>query len=201
MSCYDTIVYTTYPKGCATTEPSPFSLPLASDDLYYSGPNLPYTGIQTNTDLTEALQRIDTAIGESEQITPSEIYLDVTISASRLQTIQATPEELIAAPGSGKAIFVTSGYVIQKSVTSDYSTGGSFALTQGTQSVFTIGSLRQAAEFPKSYLMRVGFVTTKSFYIEDAYDNKALTLTNSSALSADGDGYLIIRIYYKIITL
>lgn len=64
MPCYNTIVYTTYPKGCATTEPSPFSLPLASDDLYYAGPNLPYTGIQTEDELTVALQRIDVKIGE-----------------------------------------------------------------------------------------------------------------------------------------
>lgn len=59
MPCYETIVYTTYPKGCVTTESSPFTLPLSSDNVVYTGPNLPYTGIQTDTNLTEALQRID----------------------------------------------------------------------------------------------------------------------------------------------
>src|SRR5690242_20397292 len=59
MPCYETIVYKTYPKGYTTSEPSPFSLPLSSDDITYSGPNLPYTGIQTDTELTEALQKID----------------------------------------------------------------------------------------------------------------------------------------------
>src|SRR5690348_11985145 len=53
MPCYETIVYKTYPKGYTTSEPSPFSLPLSSDDITYSGPNLPYTGIQTDTELTE----------------------------------------------------------------------------------------------------------------------------------------------------
>lgn len=62
MPCYEAIVYTTYPKGYTTAEPSPFSLPLSSDDITYSGPNLPYTGIQTDTTLTEALQRIDSLL-------------------------------------------------------------------------------------------------------------------------------------------
>lgn len=66
MPCYSTIVYTTYPKGCATTEPSPFSLPLASDDLYYAGPNLPYTGIQTEDTITDALQKIDVLLNPTE---------------------------------------------------------------------------------------------------------------------------------------
>jgi len=59
MKCYGTLVYQTYPKGCATNEPSPFSLPLSSNSIFYSGSNLPYTGIQTEDTLTEALQKID----------------------------------------------------------------------------------------------------------------------------------------------
>lgn len=67
MPCYrtnDLVVYYTYPKGCTTSQPSPYTLPLSSDDLIYTGPNLPYTGIQTDDELTEALQRIDAKIGE-----------------------------------------------------------------------------------------------------------------------------------------
>lgn len=70
MPCYgnNVIVYTTYPSGCATTVPSPFTLPLSSDDLYYAGPNLPYTGIQTGDTITVALQKIDV------QLNPEEIF-------------------------------------------------------------------------------------------------------------------------------
>jgi hypothetical protein len=64
--CYrgnDVIVYTTYPKGCTSSSnncsTSACTFPISSDNLYYSGPNLPYTGIQTQDDLTEALQKID----------------------------------------------------------------------------------------------------------------------------------------------
>lgn len=60
--CYkgnDVIVYTTYPKGCTSSSSSPLTLPISSDNLYYSGPNLPYTEINTLDDLTVALQKID----------------------------------------------------------------------------------------------------------------------------------------------
>lgn len=62
--CYrgnDVIVYTTYPRGCTSSSSSNscVAYPISSDNLYYSGPNLPYTGIQTGDTLTEALQKID----------------------------------------------------------------------------------------------------------------------------------------------
>lgn len=67
--CYrgnDVMVYTTYPRGCSTSQPSPFTLPLSSDDIYYAGPNLPYTGIQTEYDITTALQYIDSLFNPEE---------------------------------------------------------------------------------------------------------------------------------------
>ena len=69
MPCYkgnDVIVYTTYPKGCTTSEPSPYTFPISTDNLSYTGPNLPYTGIQTNDDLTEAIQKIDVLLNPEE---------------------------------------------------------------------------------------------------------------------------------------
>lgn len=66
--CYrgnDVIVYTTYPRGCTTSSPSECNTyPISSDNLYYSGANLPYTGIQTNDDITEALQKIDVLLSD-----------------------------------------------------------------------------------------------------------------------------------------
>lgn len=76
MPCYsnNVIVYTTYPAGCATTVPSPFTLPLSSDSVYYAGPNLPYTGIQTEDTITTAIQKIDV------QLNP-EVIFDLFIAA------------------------------------------------------------------------------------------------------------------------
>ena len=67
MPCYgqQTVVHYTYPYGCDSCQSIP-CLPLRSEDVYYSGPNLPYTGIQTSMLLTEALQRIDVKLNPEE---------------------------------------------------------------------------------------------------------------------------------------
>ena len=77
MPCYqgnDVKVYTTYPKGCTTSTPSPYTFPLSSDDLYYAGPNLSYTGIQTEDTITVVLQKLD------EYFKPESIF-DLFITA------------------------------------------------------------------------------------------------------------------------
>jgi len=68
MPCYTQglIVYTTYPRGCTTSEPSPYTLPLSSENVYYSGANLPYTGIQTTDLFTVVIQKIDEALSPAE---------------------------------------------------------------------------------------------------------------------------------------
>lgn len=68
MPCYGVPIVYTYPSGCTTSVPSAFTLPISSDNLYYAGPNLPYTGIQTEMDITEALQKIDV------QLNPTQIF-------------------------------------------------------------------------------------------------------------------------------
>jgi len=85
MPCYTEglVIYTTYPKGCYTTEPSPFSLPLSSDSLYYAGANLPYTGIQTAMSITEAIQRIDA------KLAPAEIVAAVITAIEADDTLRA----------------------------------------------------------------------------------------------------------------
>lgn len=70
MPCYqgyDVTVYKTYPRGCTTSQSSPYTFPISTDNLSYTGANLPYTGIQTDDDLTEAIQKID-AILSAESI-------------------------------------------------------------------------------------------------------------------------------------
>ncbi len=70
MPCYgaDLVVYTTYPAGCASSTPGPFTLPLSSDDLIYSGPPLVYAGIDTNDTLTVSIQKIDEKLSPTELI-------------------------------------------------------------------------------------------------------------------------------------
>jgi hypothetical protein len=71
MPCYDNpssvIVYTTYPAGCSSCYGSNnncVALPISSAYLYYGGPNLPYSGVNTEDTLTVALQKIDDRISD-----------------------------------------------------------------------------------------------------------------------------------------
>lgn len=52
--------------GCGSSDPcgcsDPYSDKTASNDVKYTGPNLPGTGIETCDSLTVALQKIDNAI-------------------------------------------------------------------------------------------------------------------------------------------
>lgn len=75
MPCYggNVKVYYTYPF-CSTSQRCPTTLAISSNNLYYTGPNLPYTGIQTDDSLTVALQKIDV------QLNPEEIF-DLFITA------------------------------------------------------------------------------------------------------------------------
>lgn len=51
-------------SGAYVTPDLCVTFPIQSDNLTYSGPNLPYTGIRTCNTITAAIQKIDTAIGE-----------------------------------------------------------------------------------------------------------------------------------------
>lgn len=72
MPCYkgeEVYVYTTSNK-CAAEN---------SSDLYYSGANLPYTGIKTEDSLTVAIQKIDTTLNPT------------TLLASILEILETNP--------------------------------------------------------------------------------------------------------------
>ncbi len=75
--CYkgnDIITYTTYPKGCTTSTPSAFTLPISSDNLYYSGANLPNSEIETLDTITDSLQKLDF------KLTPSELVAAIIVA-------------------------------------------------------------------------------------------------------------------------
>lgn len=58
MPCYENTVavYTTYPPGCTP------SVTIDSNNVIYTGPNLPCSGISHNECLTVALQKLDSKV-------------------------------------------------------------------------------------------------------------------------------------------
>lgn len=87
MPCYNNgekvIVYTTYPKGCETSEPSAFTLPLGSGSIVYTGAALPNSGIEYADTLTVALQKLD------NKLDPEEIVNAVISAIEGNETLRA----------------------------------------------------------------------------------------------------------------
>jgi len=83
--CYvggDVVVYTTYPKGC-TSSSSKCNYPISTNNLFYTGPNLPYTGISTNEILTTSFQKID------DKINPSNLLSQIIAVLNTNPTLKA----------------------------------------------------------------------------------------------------------------
>jgi len=85
MPCYNEglVVYTTWPAGCNTYTAYPFTTPISSEYLYYSGANLPYSGIQTEDTITVALQKIDV------KLNPEEIFAAFIAAIDNNPTLKA----------------------------------------------------------------------------------------------------------------
>ena len=79
MPCYDSVVvvHTTYPPGCAP------SVNVDSNNVIYTGPNLPNTGILHNDRLTDALQKIDNKLSPTDLVTKmiAELTVNSTLRA------------------------------------------------------------------------------------------------------------------------
>ena len=92
--CYSgaPIVYTTYPKGCTTSTQGPWTLPLRSEDVYYSGPALPNANISTTDLLTVAIQKLDNALTPSELVAAiiEAITADDTLRAALCTALSCT---------------------------------------------------------------------------------------------------------------
>lgn len=83
MPCYNVdVVYTYYPSGCVSD--GFLGYPINSDYVYYSGANLPGSGVQFKDTLTAALQKIDS------KITP------VALTQAILSVLETNPGYLAA---------------------------------------------------------------------------------------------------------
>lgn len=123
-------------------------------------------------------------------------FADVTISSSQMDTLNATPVSLVAAPGSGKMIEFLGATVINTFVTTAFELGsGTVDFRYENASGGLCGQLTNAfvesvatAYFRAAPLACVGLL------------NKALVAHASADVTAGG-GNLKIRCYYRVITV
>ena len=118
---------------------------------------------------------------------------EVSLSAADLIAMNATPVEVVAAPGAGLALEFVSATMFFDYGTTQFTGGGNIYLE--TADGYTVSNLTGAAAITSAadaiiYMAPVGVVS-------DA-DNQALQITNATAAFATGDGVARIKVAYRV---
>lgn len=122
--------------------------------------------------------------------------VDVAIANAALDTMNATPVQLVAAPGSGKAVQVTSVFCFNDFVTAALELGSGTLDVRyenssgGLAAQFTNAWAESAAD---AYMSAPGLAVV-------ALTNKAIVM-HASADITSGGGNLACRVHYRTITI
>ena len=123
-------------------------------------------------------------------------FKDVTLSATQMDTLNATPVELVAAPGAGKALIVDHVVAYVAPVSAAFELGSGVLDVKYTGTSGTV-----AAEFTNA------FVESASAAVAKAYGRDVIAVANAALVahcSADvtsGDGKVYLRVYYRTVLL
>jgi hypothetical protein len=123
-------------------------------------------------------------------------YADVTISAAAMDTLNATPVTLVAAPGTGKMIEFLGASVINTFLTTAFELGsGTVDIRYENSSGGLAGQLTNAfVESSATAYFRAAPLACV------ALTNKALVAYASADVTA-GLGNLKFRVYYRVLTV
>lgn len=133
-----------------------------------------------------------------------------TLSQSNITGMNATPVELIAAPGAGKVIVVKAIELFHDYAVAAYINGGDVFVEYGggvdivgiDVALVTEGSDSNRYIVPSVYQLDATTATSAGFSVA-AHANAAVNITNATAAFANGDATNIIKykIQYEVITL
>ena len=127
----------------------------------------------------------------------------VSLSAANIIGMNASPVEIVAAPGAGKIILVDQFLMSFTYGTTQFTGGGDYRIEYGGVTGTNIMSVAGDANVIKAAandLEFFGNVAASQVY-SLSHINSAVNITNAGAAFADGDGTLKIFIRYRVITL
>lgn len=121
---------------------------------------------------------------------------DVLIANAALDTLNATPVQLVAAPGAGKALMFLGALVVNNFLTAALELGsGTLDIKYENASGGLVGQMTNA--FVESAATAYAAVAPLTAV---ALVNKALVLCASADITSGG-GNLAIRTYYRVVTI
>jgi hypothetical protein len=125
----------------------------------------------------------------------------VTLNSVQLQHLKVTPVQLVAAPGSGKLLNLVS-------LAGQYKSGGTaYTLGSGGDFIAALGNAPlnirlNAAGFIDQTSNHIQFNSPSGLGSQSSMENEALTISNNgSAEWSDGDGSVIVTVYYTVVDL
>jgi len=126
------------------------------------------------------------------------LYKEVTLTASDIANLNATPYTIVEAPSSGKIVEFISAVIIYDYGTTQFTGGGSLVFQQSTTgndySVSVASSQLTAAGDSISFVPAFA----GDYFESDPAENDAIVLTNGTAPFAAGDGVLRVKINYRV---
>ncbi len=123
-------------------------------------------------------------------------YVDVSLSAAQMNTLNATPVAMIAAPGAGKMVeFLGATIVLDAGATPFELGAGTLDLRYENASGGLVGQATNAfvESAADAYFRAVPLACV-------ALVNKAIVAYASADVTA-GDGSLELRLYYRVVTI
>lgn len=124
-------------------------------------------------------------------------YSDVTLSSTDMDTLNATPVTLVAAPGSGKTVYLEDVFCYNTFNSTKFALAGTLDVRYGSSTGSTVAS------FPQDFVTTPGGASVGAHaYARDsaAPANTALVLYTTADVTA-GNGSIKCRATYRTATL
>jgi hypothetical protein len=119
-------------------------------------------------------------------------YKDVKLTSTQMDTLNATPVELVAAPGTGKFL-----EVIAVLAFNDFGTAA-FELGSGTVDIrYTDSSGGLAAQLTNAFVESAADALFKAYGRDVVISTNAALVAYASADVTAGDGSLYLRVFYR----
>lgn len=157
---------------------------------------LPGPGQSAGVDLENEIMA-GTTLG-ADYIAPDVVQtITVPLTSAQLLGMNATPVELIPAPGAGKVIIIDNVLFTMTRTSTAYASGGTIVLNYATGPVAAINTIAA------SVLTTAGAAVTQT--VRDGIDaaavaNDAIVITNGSGAFTTGTGTASVNIKYRIVT-
>lgn len=143
------------------------------------------------------IDRRDTLTAKFEEIDNTIYVEEVSLTAANIIAMNATPVELVAAPGAGYVLEFVSATFIFDYGTTQFTGGGTIVIQQGTTGNDWTATVPATAVTSAVDAIFVMPVLSAASIESDPAENDSIVITNATAAFAAGDGVARVKVAYR----